>query len=555
MSGAGQTGVAGFGWHARRRRDAVRCALVAGLLVAVLLTAARPSGAEPVTSTFSGSLTFTRSSQTHSVASGAGTLNANLSFNGPVPSVTLSVIRSDGTVVATRQSSTSPVNVSAQVQAGTYQVRVQGNGIYFGTSRYTLTVTRPDPNPPPTTTTTTAATTTTTTTAAPTTTTTAAPTTTTTSATTTTSVAPTTTTTTTPTTPPGSVYTVPSSIAADCSRAVDGEIMAWMATVPDNAILRFAQNGCYGQDGSLTLSDRVGLTIDGNGSTFKALTPGGSHRANWRFQSGSNLTVLNMTVRGSNPAAGITGTAYQPPLEWQHGYSIDAVQGIVLDNVAAFDTYGDLLGIQYDERVGARASAPARNVTVKNSRFERSGRQGLALSHAEKVVFENNYIGDINMNGVDIELNEPFELGRDIRVLGNTFGALRFSMVANVGSGYDPNVGTVTVRGNTMNGPLVTCRPPVYVETHDDLFRLNYTVEDNNVVTYGDAFDFLGVKQITVANNTVRFTNGDCGTLAGVGLVNSHTVSVTGNAFLGAAEVVKQDSRSTGVTESNNRLS
>jgi hypothetical protein len=331
--------------------------------------------------------------------------------------------------------------------------------------------------------------------------------------------------------------------------------MAWIATVPDNATLRFAPNGCYGQDGTLVLTDRVGLTIDGNGSTFKALTPGGSHRANWRFLAGSNLTVLNMTVRGANPAGGITGTAYQRSVEWQHGYSIDAVQGITFDNVAAFDTYGDLLGIQYDERVGALASAPARNVTVRNSRFERSGRQGLALSHGEKVVIENNYIGDVNMNGVDIELNEPYELGRDIRVVGNTFGPVRFSIVANVGSGYDPNVGTVTVRGNTMNGPLQTCRPPVYVETHDGMFRLNYTVENNTLLAYGNAFDFNGVKQITVAGNTVHFTNGDCGTLAGVGLINSHTVSVTGNAFLGAAQVVRKDDVSTGVTESNNRLS
>lgn len=64
-------------------------------------------------------------------------------------------------------------------------------------------------------------------------------------------------------------------------------------------------------------------------------------------------------------------------------------------------------------------------------------------------------------------------------MLDNTFGPLRFSMVANVGSGYDPNVGRITIERNVMNGPLVTCRPLVFVETYNGVFRTAYTVRDD----------------------------------------------------------------------------
>ena len=112
--------------------------------------------------------------------------------------------------------------------------------------------------------------------------------------------------------------------------------MAWLATVPDGSTVQFGAGRCYGQDGTITLTDRKGLVIDGQGSEFRALTPGGSHRANWRFVGGSDLTVRNMAVRGSNPDG-----LYDPAIEWQHGYSVEGVQGMTLSNVKARETWGD----------------------------------------------------------------------------------------------------------------------------------------------------------------------------------------------------------------------
>ena len=70
------------------------------------------------------------------------------------------------------------------------------------------------------------------------------------------------------------VYKVPKKIQSDCSVAVDAKISAWLATVPNNSTVQFESGRCYGQDGTITLSGRIGLVVDGQGSEFRALTPG-----------------------------------------------------------------------------------------------------------------------------------------------------------------------------------------------------------------------------------------------------------------------------------------
>ena len=82
--------------------------------------------------------------------------------------------------------------------------------------------------------------------------------------------------------PAPTVYTVPKKIRSDCTLPVENQIMAWLATVPDGSTVQFGPGRCYGQDRTITLTGRSGLVIDGR-VEFRALTPGDSHRANWRL--------------------------------------------------------------------------------------------------------------------------------------------------------------------------------------------------------------------------------------------------------------------------------
>jgi hypothetical protein len=168
-------------------------------------------------------------------------------------------------------------------------------------------------------------------------------------------------------------------------------------------------------------------------------------------------------------------------------------------------------------------------------------------------VLRNSYVGEVNMATVDIELDTDTAFARNIQVLNNTFGPMRFSLISNGGAGYAPNVGNVTVTGNTETGPLVSCDPPVYEAPNSPgKYRAGYTVTDNHFLAYGNAMNFVRAEHVQIARNVVQFSNGQCGTYAGVSLEDSHNVSVTNNSFHGAAQAVKLDGMSSAVTDSGN---
>jgi hypothetical protein len=354
------------------------------------------------------------------------------------------------------------------------------------------------------------------------------------------------------------VYKPPSKIKSDCSVPVDSQINAWLATVPDNATVQFGAGRCYGQAGTITLNGRSGLVIDGLGAEFRALTPGDSHRANWRFVGGRDLTVQNLAVRGSNP----TG-AYDPAVEWQHGFSIEGVQGMTLSKVAARDTWGD--GVMLWRSTPSPAcgddTSSARNILIDQTTLERIGRQGVAVVDAEEVTVQKSVIGPVSWSNIDIETDDDCEIARHVRILGNSFGANRFGVVASVGFGAGAQVGDVTVDGNTQTVPTSGCFAPVRILSpvvpsgQPRVYRSGYTFTNNSLLGTRNGFEFRGVRTIDVSTNTVALppTTG-CGTRAGVLLVDSHDVGIRNNRFSGANTVFKTDTLSTGIISEGNAI-
>lgn len=351
------------------------------------------------------------------------------------------------------------------------------------------------------------------------------------------------------------IYTVPASIKGNCSAPVDAKISAWLATVPDNSTVQFGAGRCYGQDGTITLTGRKGLVIDGQGAEFRALTPGDSHRANWRFVDGSNLTVQNLAVRGSDPQG-----AYDPAVEWQHGFSIEGVQGMTLANVQARETWGDGIDLYrsaFSPACGDDASS-SRRIVITGSTLERNGRQGLAVVDAEQVTLQSSTINQSAWWNVDLETDDTCDIARHIAIANNSFGASRYGVVGSVGAGGSPQVGDVSVTDNVQTapaGPPGECWAPVWVLSPDGLYRDGYTFARNTLLARRNAFEFRRVSNVSVDANAVTFDAASgCGGRAGVLLVDSHTVGITGNAFTGANRIFSADGLSTGVTESGNSL-
>jgi hypothetical protein len=353
---------------------------------------------------------------------------------------------------------------------------------------------------------------------------------------------------------------VPGNITSNCSAPVEGKLMAWLATLPAGSTVRFAANGCYGQDGTITLTGRKGLVLDGRGAEFRALTPGDSHRANWRFVRGSDLTVQNMAVRGSDPQG-----AYDPIIEWQHGYSIEGVQGMTLTNVQVRETWGDGIDLWHgaDSPACGDDASSARNIKISGATLERNGRQGLAVVDAEWVTLQGSTVGPVAWSSVDLETDDDCEIARHVTIDQNSFGANHYGVVASVGFGGDPQVGDVTVTDNVQTaptglGPPATgeCWAPVRILSPDAVYRDGYTFRGNHFLARWNGFEFRRVNNVSVDANTVDYgTASGCSAGAGVLMVDSHTVAITNNLFNGANQVFTADAASKPINSHGNTTS
>ncbi|HEX4734234.1 MAG TPA: hypothetical protein VH247_07460 [Thermoleophilaceae bacterium] len=356
---------------------------------------------------------------------------------------------------------------------------------------------------------------------------------------------------------PGSpqVYKVPGKIRSDCSVAVEDKLMAWLATVPDGSTVQFAQNGCYGQNAAITLTNRNRLVIDGRGSEFRALTPGESHRDNWRFVGGSDLTVQNLAVRGSDP----TG-AYDPANQWQHGFSVEGVQRMTFTNVQVREVFGDAIDIYRGAASPAcgEDDSSARDVLVQGATLERIGRQGVAVVDGERVTVQNSAIGPVGWWGVDVETDAPCDIARHVTVTADTFGPNGRGVVSNPGFGGDPQVGDLTVTNNVQTAPSggsapTDCYSPISVLPPDGVYRSGYTFSGNHFLGRRYGFNLSRVRNVQISSNTVDIDSAfGCTPLVGVNLTDAHTVAINGNTFNGAASTYAADSASTDVTAGGN---
>lgn len=367
---------------------------------------------------------------------------------------------------------------------------------------------------------------------------------------------------------PTNTVAVPSSIPGDCSRPVERDLMAFFASVADNSTIVFPAGKCYGHDGSIRVLDRVGLTFDGSGSTFRALTDGSTYsddsgnRMNWVVNGGSRITLRNMVIRGIHTKGGVTPEAYVPAKEGQHGIGLGSVQGALVEDVQVYDVYGDFVAVQWDWRLwdDVLSAAPARDVTVRRLRGERNGRQGLFVGHGERVTLEASFLGDTNQNGVDLEPDVPQHMARDIRLVGNTFGRTRFSLLSAL-TGTGQTVGNITFSRNRMEAPGYTCQPAVTIEGGPGSYKAGIVIEDNVLRQTGpaywrSAFDLRHTRDVTIRGNSVTLDrSGGCADLLpGVWLFDSHNTAVTNNAFTGGQVALSTDTLSTGVTELGNSL-
>lgn len=301
--------------------------------------------------------------------------------------------------------------------------------------------------------------------------------------------------------PPDSI---PTGLDADATEALN----AFLESVSDGATVEFPEKAIYRVEGTLMLKDRKGLTIEGNGATFRATDPMPDYakdenysgwrmvrtRSQWRVENCENITLRNIRVIGAHPNPGREGD-YDYNREAQHAFDLLGVTNVLVENVHVSDLFGD----------GVYISKHSRGVTVCKSRIEGVGRQGIAIGSAWHILIEDNDILDSRRGLLDIEpYGKEWACG-DIRVIGNRFGDSRLLALPMGGSGA---IGAVLVANNTFTGPNGT--PLVKHETKTENVKRGpfFFVGNSGKVGGSPApgLKFGEVAGVLVAGNRLSFT-------------------------------------------------
>jgi hypothetical protein len=326
---------------------------------------------------------------------------------------------------------------------------------------------------------------------------------------------------------PAGVRTVPASIAADCSRNVQDELGRFIAGVPDGITVRFRPGGCYAADNRIEVRDKTGLTIDGNGSTFKSSSENTAKREanpNWLLLRGRNLVIRDMKIVGNfhlkgkrsqqrvNQAAteGEAGATSQP----NAGIGIYGGDGITVRDVDIRDVFGDGVLTGVSEYVdGSVASQTPRDVRVQRVTATKAARHCFSPNQVVGFRLEDSTGRDCWYGALDAELDEPEQKLQDVHIVDNTFAGFNmFGIVVPV-AGDGDNTRDIEIRGNRfLTAPDQPCNPviaigsyPMSPNTIEDV-----VVADNAMKAPGVAIAVDHVRGGRIAGNRVEYTERGC---------------------------------------------
>ncbi len=90
-----------------------------------------------------------------------------------------------------------------------------------------------------------------------------------------------------------------SSLAADCSADVTGELAGIISSAEPGSTVRLQRDGSYRADGTIGLEDVTGITIDGNGANVDGSQEAGARsRRHIRIRGGGDLVIQDLTIIG-----------------------------------------------------------------------------------------------------------------------------------------------------------------------------------------------------------------------------------------------------------------
>jgi len=264
---------------------------------------------------------------------------------------------------------------------------------------------------------------------------------------------------------------VPAWIDAAGRSDVTRQLRQFVASVPDGATVRFGRRARYRIDGTLELSGRRDLTLEGNGATLFAGTHGGPDRAEVRLIGGSHWTIRDLTIVGADTVPG----QFEPQYQWQHGIDLRGVEGALIENVAIRNVLGDdvYVGLSTDS-----ASRWSRDVSIINSRGVGSGRMAIAITAGRDVLVRGGVWSNPGLSTFDLEPNDASGGAAWVVIQDATIGTGTRGSVLTVAGGGP--VSDVFLQDNHLIGRPLTvlvdqgARRPRDIHVHGNISTVSF---------------------------------------------------------------------------------
>ncbi len=294
-------------------------------------------------------------------------------------------------------------------------------------------------------------------------------------------------------------------------------ILSWVASVPDNSVLSFGNGACYRIDGTLQLSNRRHLDLEGNGSTFRALTPPTDGRPIWRVSDSAGIGLHDMKLNGDYAKGG----TFDPAVQGAAGIALLGSSADIGD-VTISNVGGDCVYFGQG-RTSARARSSG---TVHDSSCSRTGRNGIAIVAGNNILVRHVRLNAIGYDVFDVEPNPGGNYGSNGAAFdGNTIGTFAMNVYSVVESGPISNQ-SFTNNRVIGRGLKVAVADP----TGTGLRARNITITGNssNTRQAPSPINIDNVDGLTIIGNTVPMTGGALAAVTG-----SCDVTISHNRFPG----------------------
>lgn len=279
----------------------------------------------------------------------------------------------------------------------------------------------------------------------------------------------------------GSYPSVPATgppVATDGSVDVTAGIQRWLDGLRDSSTGVFAPGALYRVDGTLVLSNRTGLILDGNGATFRSPNPGDGHRPNFQVRDGGGNTLKNMLIDGGYTNPGVLTDS----LQWSHGVELLGAADTTVRNVTIRNVSGD--GVYCG--LGARRS---RGTRILDITVDGTGRNGVSAVASDDLVVSGGEYDKIGYIAFDCEPNPGLGHGVNGAVFdGATVGAYAQTVGTIVGDNQIDNVTFSNLRITAARGAKFQCgtqrrwRNVAYLNnTADYATPLGYAIQAANI--------------------------------------------------------------------------